>query len=250
MLEGLLRKCGLGKHLRVGLARYGWKLVREPMFLQRHPEYRFDQLFPCIATAVLGEREDVFFVQIGANDGVMADPLNELVRRHGWAGIAVEPQRDAFDALQRTYADLPQVHCENVAIDVTPGERQLFRVAGAEPGRTGSVVGSFERKQVLKWVPRGREDLIVSETVRCESFKSLLAKYRVDRVHLLVIDTEGYDFEILKTIDFTRYIIPVVLYEHCNLKRSDQDACLEYLSRFGYRFHVLDDFDTVAVRSW
>src|SRR5215467_4813948 len=35
--------------------------------------------------------EPVFFVNIGANDGLAGDPLREFITTRGWRGILVEP---------------------------------------------------------------------------------------------------------------------------------------------------------------
>jgi hypothetical protein len=60
--------------------------------------------------------DDVFFVQIGANDGKTEDYLYDFVCRGGWRGILVEPVRPVFEKLQRNYRDVPDLTFENVAI--------------------------------------------------------------------------------------------------------------------------------------
>ncbi len=240
---------GVKKIIRAALARRGLTLSRRPAFLQRHPEYRFDQLIQCIALEVLGHCEETFFVQIGANDGATNDPFYEMARRHHWSGLVVEPCQDAFAALERSYIHMPEVRCVNVAIDVAPGSRELFRITPDAPAQLRhSGVSSFDKNHVLKWVPRGRDDLLVTDVVRCESFNSLVGKYMVERVDLLIVDTEGHDFEILKTIDLRHFHIPLILFEYCCLAPRDQDACLEYLGDCGYTFHVVDDYDIICVR--
>jgi hypothetical protein len=36
---------------------------------------------------------DPFFVQIGVYDGASNDPLCDVILKHGWRGVLVEPQR-------------------------------------------------------------------------------------------------------------------------------------------------------------
>ena len=33
---------------------------------------------------------DVFFLQVGANDGLMDDPIHFLVRKYGWCGVLLD----------------------------------------------------------------------------------------------------------------------------------------------------------------
>jgi hypothetical protein len=62
-------------------------------------------------------RENVFFVQIGSNDGSRGDPLYAAVRRHGhWRGILVEPVPFVFERLKNNYDNDPRLIFENVAI--------------------------------------------------------------------------------------------------------------------------------------
>ena len=42
-----------------------------------------------------------YFVQIGAHDGIMHDPLHKFLSKNEWSGILVEPQKDAFSLLTR-----------------------------------------------------------------------------------------------------------------------------------------------------
>jgi hypothetical protein len=42
----------------------------------------------------------VFFLQVGANDGLMDDPIHFLVRKYGWCGVLLEPDRSFSSALK------------------------------------------------------------------------------------------------------------------------------------------------------
>jgi len=53
--------------------------------------------------------DDFFFIQVGAYDGVTGDPICGYIRRYGWRGILLEPQRDVFLLLQKNYRDQPQL---------------------------------------------------------------------------------------------------------------------------------------------
>ena len=65
---------------------------------------------------------------------------------------------------------------------------------------------------------------------------------------LLQIDTEGYDYEILRTIDFSRLRPRFINYER-ELLQDDGPACRSMLSAAGYVLFDWgeDDKDTLAV---
>ena len=48
-------------------------------------------------------KENISFVQIGANDGEMDDPINKYVNSCGWSGIMVEPDFYYFQQLRNKY---------------------------------------------------------------------------------------------------------------------------------------------------
>lgn len=86
----------------------------------------------------------------------------------------------------------------------------------------------------------------VIEPVTCITFDMLLARHGLTRVDLLQIDAEGYDYEILRTIDFARVRPAVINYERV-LLQHDEPACRAMLTAAGY---VLTDWgqDTLCTR--
>ena len=55
-------------------------------------------------------------VQIGANDGIVDDPLREFLLRGLWRGVLVEPVPYLFERLRRNYSSRPDLAFANVAI--------------------------------------------------------------------------------------------------------------------------------------
>ena len=79
------------------------------------------------------------------------------------------------------------------------------------------------------------EKRIIQETVHCISLDNLLVEQNVPQIDLLQIDAEGYDYEIIKMIDFQKIKPSIIRYEHKHLSKQDFDACLEYLIQNSYR---------------
>ena len=68
-------------------------------------------------------------------------------------------------------------------------------------------IGSFNKEVVLKHrnaIP-GFDALFMEDKVNAITFKQLVEKYAITALDLIHIDTEGYDYEILKMIDFKTY---------------------------------------------
>jgi len=188
------------------------------------------------------------FVQIGANDGVRFDNLYAFVTHRPCAGLVVEPLPDMFARLRANYADYPRILPVNKAIHATAALLPLFRVAPAAMGRYegwASGIASFDRDHLLKH-GIAAEDVAV-EQVECAPLMRLLEETAMLDADLLQIDTEGYDTEILRMIDFTRCRPHLIKYEHKNMTQPEQAANLQLLGAQGYRT-VREGTDTVAWR--
>jgi FkbM family methyltransferase len=180
------------------------------------------------------------FVQIGANDGVMSDPLHAFVVKTAWRGILVEPVPYLFERLRRNYPARPGLVFENVAIAAEPGQRPFYylreTVGDSALPDWHAGLGSFLREVVVKHagdIP-DLEDRLVVQDVPCLTFAGLCQRHGFDQVDLLHMDTEGYDYEIIKTIDFTRYRPRLLVYEHHHLSPADRVECLQRLQAAGY----------------
>ena len=191
------------------LDRLGYKLERKGdgsiPFLTRLLEDR------------LRSPRQVVFVQIGANDGVTSDPLYPLIKANPekFRGIVVEPLPDKFALLTQAYAGIDSVVPVNLAVHNTRREMQIHRVRPdlekTLPGWARGL-GSFNADHHKR--ARLDSSVMVSETVTCTSFDELLATHGLSQVELLITDTEGYDFEILRNVDFTRYRPAYIQFEH------------------------------------
>jgi len=157
---------------------------------------------------------DFFFVQIGANDGLRADALHELITRHHLAGIAVEPLPDFFKELTQTYAQHPQVKLVNAAIHRHDRRVTLFRVPRDQPNVPDQVHGTASlnpKHHELLGIPA---DIIVKEAVPAMSLAELFETCGVKRIDLLQIDTEGYDAEIVRMLFETVWRPELIRFEH------------------------------------
>jgi hypothetical protein len=96
------------------------------------------------------------------------------------------------------------------------------------------------------WIP-DIESRITTMEVPTLTIDSLCARHGIEAFDLVQIDTEGYDHEVVKQIDFDRYRPAIVLYEHYHLQPAEREVCERHLAANGYR-SISNFFDTLAVR--
>jgi FkbM family methyltransferase len=204
-----------------------------------------------------------FFIEIGSNDGEQHDHLRPLILSLDWRGLMVEPVPYVFERLRQNYGEVDRVTLVNTAIADRDGEMPFFHMREAGPEETVPDwyhgTGSFSRDAVLrhaKDIP-DVEDRLVTTSVPCLTFESLCARQGVERVDLLLVDTEGYDWELLRMIDLETVRPRLVIYEHYHL---DPGARADALGRFaelgyetleeGFDTFCLDPVDDDLTRRW
>jgi len=222
------------------LRRLGVERSYRPPALLRHPEWNFDDPLKLVVAYAMRRRPDFTFLQVGAFDGRTDDPIHPLVREFGIRGIVVEPQVQMLETLRANYAEYPQVTVVNAAIADAEGSREFFSTK-AGPSRKAS----FFRSNLLKHGVR-QED-IVTQSVRCTTITHLVRERSFERCDLIQIDAEGFDGEIVRTIDFQAVQPSIVRFEHVHLSDKDCDECIGLLAEHGFRF-IGQRRDIIAVR--
>ncbi len=196
---------------------------------------------------------DVFFVQIGASDGKSWDPLYEFVVANKWRGLLVEPLPDVFDQLKENYKDCPGLAFEKVAIAEQEGERVMYRVSqgvireGVLPAWCGGIGSLSPERNALGGRRISEEEFrtiqkhVVKQSVTACTLGGLVERNSVKKIDILVIDAEGYDYRILRQLDFRRYQPSLIQIEYVNLSVAEQAAAVSLLKSQGYRLRIEAD---------
>ena len=232
---------------RGGLTALRWFFHKFGYRLQRVET--FNVLEPLLYRR-LAKAPDFFFVQIGANDGVFCDPIWEFVTRNNVAGLVVEPLKDVFEQLVENYRPYPKVKAVNTAIHASLRSAQMHRV---DPSSLPHLeawargIGSFNaRHHVDAGVPAAA---MRTETVTCVTLEELLQQHGVGAIDLLQIDTEGYDLEIIRMIDFRSRRPAIIHFEHGMpngiTTPAEFNKCASRLMDNGYQI-ATEYFDAVA----
>lgn len=192
------------------------------------------------------EYPEAFFIQIGSNDGVQMDPLRREILRTRWKGVLVEPLPHIFDRLRDNYRQCGnRITLKNVGIASKNGVMPFYFVGHVEDAQVEGLpdwyelIGSFDKNVVLSHknlVPDISDRISVTE-VPCVTFETLCREIEVRQVDLLHIDAEGYDYEILKSINFDSMRPILLIYEHLHLGDSDKAECEARLSHYGYEMY-------------
>lgn len=225
---------------------------RRGFLVAKHPRVDYKQLslFDLSVTLMMrAQGSNIRFVQIGANDGVFGDSISRYALNYPWEGILVEPQPEVFKKLVANYKLAPgKCKFENVAI---AGEHNLeitlWRPRSSLAGPFDSTIASVNRERAASQARRG-DDGMEAIKVPCMTMSALLEKHGWAAVDILLIDTEGQDYEVLQTLDFGRSKPTIIQFEHGHLAPSEIDGAIALLHSHGYQIaYGGTKFDTIAI---
>jgi FkbM family methyltransferase len=174
-----------------------------------------------------------FFVEFGATNGFDLSNSYLLERDFGWSGILAEPAKRFHDELKRNRSS----HIETDCVWRNSGSVLSFDEA---ENTVLSTISAFKDSDYHRSNRGGG----TTYDVRTISLTDLLIKYDAPQtIDYLSIDTEGSEFEILRSFDFNRYQFNVITCEH-NFT-SNREEIFRLLTSHGYvrKYTGFSDFD-------
>ena len=189
-----------------------------------------------LITNALGGRTDVSVVVIGANDGPTTDPSFPLLQKNpGWHGVFVEPVPYLFEKLRRNYGDSGRFTFVNAAVSSSGGASPFYFVSpdarASDPSLPSWVeqLGSFDRNHIAVQLGGRLQPFILEISVPTITLEELFSRTPQKRADLLVIDTEGHDWKILRQLDLSRWKPSVIVFENCAISDEDKRAARAFL---------------------
>ena len=118
----------------------------------------------------------------------------------------VEPIKKDFTDLQNNYKNQKNISFENSAISVNNSINFLYKVDEKKLKFYDEHVKGITSFEINHLIKHGvSKSHIIKERVNSISISELINKYSVNKLDLLMVDTEGYDGEIV--IDFCQILI-------------------------------------------
>jgi len=156
------------------------------------------------------------YFQIGTNNG--NDNFRRMVQRDKPdLTILVEPNTNLINQIKHNYQGIPNVHIFNNAIYYTNDETVELVIpskhgvigARADNGYIYTDV-NFSLVPMNDW---GKKDDMVKIAAKTITFDEICRVHNISEIEYLQMDTEGFDTEIIKMIDFSKYKIKTLRYE-------------------------------------
>lgn len=151
------------------------------------------------------------FVDVGAYNGVIDSHSCFFERELGWTGLCIEPLPKVFDELKNNRSAI----CIQGCVTNRTGDSQFLKISSPD-NNTEMLSGLIDKyepqhiQRILREMSRfgGSSELI---DVKCYQLNDLLDQHTISHIDLLLIETGGNEFEILSSVDFSRFSIDVIL---------------------------------------
>ena len=205
--------------------------------------------------AAFKDYEDIFVLKIGANDGITNDPLATLlVADARYHGLLVEPIPMYAAMLRANFGKCGRFAIEQAAVAASSGTANMYYVDenalnGIEIANSDWLrsVASLDKLHVIKHLSPEMHSAVKEASVECLTVDALLSRNNVQKVDLLHIDCEGFDYVILRQFDFSTLRPRVVLFEQKHLTAQDRQASKIMMELAGYKVEEMEtDFFCLA----
>jgi FkbM family methyltransferase len=163
----------------------------------------------------------------------------------GWKGVCVEPQPDIFRKLKH----FRKCDCYNTALSAVSGESLEFLKVKNLNALSGFSKGITDEHKKIITESDDFERIIVTT----KTFGDIMKNYPdIKTIDFMSIDVEGYELNILKSIDFSEYGFRFITVEE-NGHKNEISALMtangyKYLMRAGCDIMFVPD-DTVVNQS-
>ena len=188
-----------------------------------------------IALDLFGFKRNGVFIEAGACDGILNSNTFLLEKNYEWTGLLVEPIKEYYLQLEQnrdviiSNVALSQVNNQQLDFLITPS-KDLSTIKGYEDNDFHS--GNRKNYNITKVPTKTLDQLIVENLQNIE-------------IDFLSLDTEGSEFDIIKSLDLLKHRINVICVEH-NFSMN-RDLIHNHLLENNYKklnfpFMQIDDF--------
>ena len=178
-------------------------------------------------------KQNGYFIEIGANDGITLSNTYLLEKKYNWKGICIEPIPEKYEQLKINRNSI----CINKAIYNSSNLKLDFTISH---GIDGDLLSGITNHIDCHKNETTNAKKITVETITLDDLlkQSSAPKF----IDYLSIDTEGSEFEILKNINFNNTIFGIIHVEH-NYIEPRRTQMRELLSLNNYTYLCENKWD-------
>jgi len=211
---------------------------------------------------ILQKKKSLNIIQVGANDGVISDPLNKFYKENK-KNITIfffEPHPDAYLKLKKNLKLYKNFFFFNKAVG-NKGKKYFYFI-NKKSNKTSSVqdfsgLSGFEKQNFSKQgLSFDYKKYISKRLMELDDIKSIIQKeigskiYSFsNRIDLITIDAEGYDDQVIYNCNIDFFKPSLINFEDKNISWSRIKKLHIYLNNKNYRLFKWSRTDTIAIKN-
>jgi FkbM family methyltransferase len=169
--------------------------------------YAAHEIDKYVKETFFSNKNDGYFVDIGAHDGININNTYYF-ENEGWSGICFEPVPEIYELLKLNR----KCDVVNKALSDVEETLDFFSIKGHAEMLSG-LLKDYPNEHMMRIIRETEQHSDEYECIKvnCSTFSKEIETKNID---LLSIDTEGAELSILKTIDFDKYKIGLMIIEY------------------------------------
>jgi len=171
-----------------------------------------------------------WFVEVGAHDGISFSNTYFFEKYLGWQGICIEPNPDIFNKLIKNRKAL----CLPIGIANNNTILKFLKGSGYMIEMYSGILDSMDERHLQRIENEIKEfggDSVIIE-VECRKLQDIFDQYNINHIDFISIDIEGGEEEAVKSIDFSKVTIDIIIVEN-NFHNTN---VRKYLTAVGYTY--------------
>ena len=197
-------------------------------------------------------------IVLGAHIGIHIK--DEISKIKDSSILLVEPVPHNISAINENLKEFKNIHLEPVAVASVRETKAFFFVKATSINKLkkhcASGIGSFNKNHLLNHRTKRfliEEDDIDKIPIKTVKFEDLIEKYSITEIDKILIDIEGYEYEILKDMDLKKVRINSILFEykHFDGYQKTGEKLEEILKKFeenNYKTSKVDEENILAIK--
>ena len=197
-------------------------------------------------------------VVLGAHIGIHIK--DEISKIKDSSILLVEPVPHNISAIKENLKEFKNIHLEPVAVASVRETKDFFFVKATSINKLkkhwASGIGSFNKNHLLNHRTKRfliEEDDIDKIPIKTVKFEDLVKKYSITEIDKILIDIEGYEYEILKDMDLKKVRINSILFEYKHFdgyqKTGEKlEEILKKLEENNYKTSKVDEENILAIK--
>tara|TARA_Y200000002_G_scaffold370753_1_gene366620 strand:- start:17 stop:628 length:612 start_codon:yes stop_codon:yes gene_type:complete len=197
-------------------------------------------------------------VVLGAHIGVHIK--DEITKIKNSSILLVEPVPHNLEAIKKNLSEFDNIYIEPVAISSINEKKNFYFVKNSSISKLkkhwASGIGSFNKSHLLNHKSKRfliKDEDIEKVSIQTIRFKDLTKKYSITEIDKILIDVEGFEYEILNDIDLNETKINSILFEYKHFdgyfKTGEKlEKILKKFEENNYKTSKVDEENILAIK--